>query len=196
MTSKRLSPIADFLFEIGILAQTPRSGFHFLGSGRQSVAEHVHRVIYAGYVLAMMEEDVDTSKVIKMCLFHDLAEGRISDLNYVHQKYNKPDELEAIKDLAGPIEFGDDILKTIEEYDERKTKEAKIAKDADQIEWMLSLKEQVDTGNSRAESWMHIAAKRLKTTAAKKLAKEIINTPSDRWWFGDGKDDWWVTRKK
>ena len=27
--------IANFLFEAGMLAKTPRSGFHFLGSGKQ-----------------------------------------------------------------------------------------------------------------------------------------------------------------
>ena len=30
--------IANFLFEVGILARTPRSGFHFLGTGDQRVA--------------------------------------------------------------------------------------------------------------------------------------------------------------
>src|SRR3989344_3790408 len=194
--SRKLSPIADFLFEVGILAQTPRSGFHFLGSGRQSVAEHIHRVVYAGYVLAMIEKNVDVSKVMKMCLFHDLAESRTSDLNYVHQKYNQANEMQALRDMAATVEFGPDIVKTVAEYEQRQTKEAKVAKDADQIEWILSLKEQVDTGNSRAESWMHIAAKRLKTKAAKGVAREIMKTNSDRWWFGDGKDEWWVSRKR
>jgi len=178
------------------LAQTPRSGFHFLGSGRQSVAEHIHRVVYAGYVLAMIEKNVDVSKVMKMCLFHDLAESRTSDLNYVHQKYNQANEMQALRDMAATVEFGPDIVKTVAEYEQRQTKEAKVAKDADQIEWILSLKEQVDTGNSRAESWMHIAAKRLKTKAAKGVAREIMKTNSDRWWFGDGKDEWWVSRKR
>src|SRR3989344_8110365 len=108
--TKKLSHIADFLFEIGIFAQTPRSGFHFLGSGKQSVAEHVHRVVYAGYALAMMEGDVDVAKVMKMCLFHDLGESRTSDLNYVHQKYNQPNELQAVKDAAAPLEFGPDFV--------------------------------------------------------------------------------------
>lgn len=195
-TTRSLAPIADFLFEVGILAQTPRSGFHFLGSGRQSVAEHIHRVVHAGYVLAMMEGNVDVAKVMKMCLLHDLAEARTSDLNYVHQKYNQANEQQALKDLAATLPFGADILAVNEEYEAQQSPEARLAKDADQIEWILSLKEQVDTGNSRAESWMHIAVKRLKTTAAKKLAAEIIKTNSDRWWFGDGRDEWWVSRRR
>ena len=54
--------IADFLFEVGMLAKTPRSGFFFLGSGEQSVSEHTTRTIYIGYTLAMLNSDqnIDT----------------------------------------------------------------------------------------------------------------------------------------
>lgn len=186
--------IVNFLFEVGILSKTPRSGFHFLGSGKQSVAEHVHRVVYVGYVLSALDGDADTEKVMKMCLFHDLAEARTSDLNYVHQKYALSDEERAVSDLANSLEFGQDILETLREFRERKTKEAKLAKDADQIEWILSLKEEVDTGNTRANTWIPSAVKRLSTDAAKKLGEKIIKTNSDDWWFSNKDDRWWVTR--
>src|SRR3990167_5283700 len=176
---KDIKPIINFLFEVGILSKTPRTGFHFLGSGEQSVAEHVHRVLYVGYVLATLENDVDAGKVMKMCLFHDLAEARTSDLNYVHQKYTHSDEETAIKDLAKTLEFGDEILDILKELKERKTKEALLAKDADQIEWLLSLKEQVDIGNSRAETWIPSVLKRLKTKVAQDLANKIVKTNSD-----------------
>lgn len=189
-----IKPIVDFLFEVGILSKTPRSGFHFLGSGEQSVAEHINRVVYVGYVLSIMEGKVDTAKVLKMCLFHDLAEARTSDLNYVHQKYTESDEHKAIADLAKTLEFGDDIIKTLSEIAERKSKEALLAKDADQLEWILSLKEETDIGNSRAETWIPSAVKRLKTKSAQVLAKKIIKTNSDDWWFADKKDSWWVNR--
>ena len=85
-----LGEIGDFLFEVGMLSKTPRSGFYFLGSGNQSVAEHINRTVYVGYVLASMEKDVDAGKVMKMCLFHDVAEARTSDLNWTHPTYLKP----------------------------------------------------------------------------------------------------------
>lgn len=194
--SKDTSAIVDFLFEVGILANTPRSGFHFLGSGKQSVAEHLNRTAYIGYAIAMMEGDVDIAKVLKMCLFHDLAEGRTSDLNYVHQQYATTDEEKAIDDLAAPLPFGDDIRDTIQEYEERKTKEAIVAKDADCIEWILSLKEQVDTGNTRANTWLPSSVARVKTDSGKKLATKILKTDSDNWWFSDKDSDWWVNRNK
>ncbi len=186
--------IVNFLFEVGILAKTPRSGFHFLGSGSQSVAEHIHRVVYFGYVLAMLDDSVDTAKVMKMCLLHDLAEARTSDLNYVHQKYTTSDELAAVKDLAKTLPFGADMVKTLNELKAKKTKEALLVKDADQLEFLMSLKEQADIGNSRALTWIPPAVKRLKTDAAKDLAKKIITTDSDEWWYADKDSDWWVKR--
>lgn len=194
--SKDIGQIVDFLFEAGILAETPRSGFYFLGSGKQSVAEHICRDIFVGYALAQMEGDVNVEKVLKMCLFHDLAEARTSDLNYVHQKYAKANERKAVADVAKTLSFGQDILEILREYKRRKTKEAKLAKDADNLEWILSLKEQADTGNARAKTWIPSAVKRLKTKAAKRLAGRILKTDSDHWWFADKDDEWWVSRKK
>ena len=60
--------IVNFLFEVGMLSKTPRSGFYFLGSGQQSVAEHTNRTVYIGYVLALMNGKADAAKVMKMCL--------------------------------------------------------------------------------------------------------------------------------
>lgn len=193
---KSLKNIVNFLFETGILAKTPRSGFHFLGSGKQSVAEHTNRVAFVGYALSMMEEGADTAKILKMCLLHDLAEARTTDLNYLHQKYAVAKEDKAIEDLAGTLPFGEDIKKITIEYLERKTLDAKLAKDADNIEWILSMKEQWDIGNERAKEWMEIAIKRLKTDSAKKLAEQIRSTDSNDWWFTDRKGDWWVSRNK
>ncbi len=193
---KQLKGIVNFLFEVGILSKTPRSGFHFLGSGQQSVSEHLNRTTYIGYVLSTFEKDIDQAKVLKMCLFHDVAEARTSDLNYVHQQYAQVNEDKAINDLALTVPFGDDLQELLKEYKERKSRESLIAKDADNLEWILSLKEQVDIGNKRAETWLPSAIKRLKTQQAKKIAAEIIQTKSDEWWFSNKEDDWWVTRNK
>ena len=191
-----MKDVVNFLFEVGILSKTPRSGFHFLGSGNQSVSEHITRVIFAGYSLAMMEKGIDVLKVLKMCLLHDLSESRISDHNYVHQKYVRANKEKAIGDLAKTLPFGDDMSEIIKEYEERDSRESLLAKDADNIEWILSLKEQMDTGNTRAESWIMPAVKRLKTDTAIEMAKEILKVNSDEWWFADKEDEWWVSRNK
>ncbi|HEY4497085.1 MAG TPA: HD domain-containing protein [Candidatus Paceibacterota bacterium] len=196
MDKQSLTNITHFLFEAGMLAKTPRSGFFFLGSGEQSVAEHLNRTAYVGFVLASMNKKADVSKVMQMCLFHDFTESRISDLNYVHQKYTERHENKALADLVGSIPFGKYIDALIKEYTARETIESKLAKDADNIEFLLSIKEQIDIGNVRGKKWIPSLLKRLKTEEAQELAKSIINTESDRWWIGDENDEWWVSRNK
>ena len=191
-----LNKIANFLFETGILRKTPRSGFFFLGSGEHSVAEHINRTGYVGFALAMMAGDVDVAKVLEMCLFHDITETRISDANYVHQKYLKRDEEKAINDLEKEFPFGGKIKEILKEYEKRETKEAKLAKDADTIELLLTLKEQIDIGNERTKTWIKPSLKRLITEEAKQLAEVIVKTDSDAWWFTDKDGDWWVNRSK
>ncbi len=175
--------IANFLFEVGMLARTPRSGFHFLGTGEQSVAEHTNRTTFIGYTLAQIDGTVDTLKILKMCLFHDLTETRISDLNHVHQKYVERKEHSAVKDISDSIPFGSDMFETLSEYEKRESPESLIVKDADSLEWILALKEQIDIGNSRALEWIESAIKRLKTKNAQMLAFAIMSTDSNEWWF-------------
>jgi len=188
--------VVDFLFEAGMLAKTPRSWSSFLGSGKQSVAEHLNRVTYIGFALAEMAGDVDMSKVLQMCIFHDFAEARTSDLNWVHQKYVKSDEHKAMSELVSTIPFGNKMNDIVNEYEVRVSKESLLAKDADNLEFLLTLKEQFDIGNERAKTWIPNTIKRLKTDEAKTLAAKIIKTDSDKWWFNDKDDKWWVTRNK
>ena len=190
--------IVNFLFEVGILAKTPRSGFSFLGTGKQTVAEHINRVSYIGYMMALMDKTVDISKVLQMCLLHDISETRISDLNWVNQKYVERKEDEAHKDITDSVPFGSHMMDLINEYVERKTKESILVKDADNLELLLSLKNELDIGNKRALAWTKPSIKRLKSKQAKILAKEIMSTYSNDWWFDkkSQKSDWWVNRNK
>jgi putative hydrolases of HD superfamily len=187
--------IANFLFEAGMLKRTPRSGFQFLGSGAESVAEHIFRTTYAGYALGMMDQSIDVNKLIKMCLFHDLSEARTGDLNYVNKKYVVANEQKAVHDLTAALPFGGELREIINEYEEGRTAEARLAKDADQLEMILALKEYKDIGNKYAEEWLTFSLKRLKTKAARELATVILETDSSLWWFSD-KGDWWVTGGK
>ncbi len=189
-----MKKIANFLFEAGMLKRTPRTGFQFLGSGSESVAEHIFRAVYIGYTLGSLTEDVDTDRIVKMCLFHDLPEARTGDLNYVNKKYVKADSEKAVNDLAGTLPFGSEIKGLILEFEKGESIEAKLAYDADQLELILALKEYKDLGNKYADEWLGFALKRLKTDIARKLSETILETDSSMWWFSD-KSDWWVNGK-
>jgi len=183
--------IVNFLFEIGILKKTPRSGYQFLGTGNESVAEHSFRVAVIGYLLAKNDPKADIQKVVLMTLFHDFHEARTGDHNYVNKRYVTVNENKAVNDLARKLPFGQDIVSLIDEFNSRETLEAKLSQDADQLDFILELKRQQDLGNKSAAEWLKYSAKRLITDFAKKLADEIVTTDSSDWWF-EKKEELWV----
>lgn len=184
--------VTDFLFEVGMLKRTPRSGWHFLpGAEGESVADHVFRMTVIAWTLARLDPQVDPSRVIEMALFHDLPETRTGDLNYVHQKYAKVDEATAARHQTEDLPFGTELEGLITEYREGVTPEAIVAHDADQLEMLLSLKERLDGGAKAAEEWVPFVLKRLKTDTAKEMAERILSSHAHNWWF-DQDSDWWI----
>jgi putative hydrolases of HD superfamily len=186
-----MKALINFLFEVGMLKKTPRTGYQFLGSGQESVAEHSFRTAVIGYLLALKEPGADPMKTLLLCLFHDLPEARTGDQNYVNKRYVQVDEERAAKDLVGSLSCGDHILSLIKEFNENGTLEASLSKDADQLDLILSLKEQHDLGNKYASEWLYYAKKRLQTKNAREMATQILETDSTEWWF-EKNTEWWV----
>lgn len=191
--NKEMQDTANFVYEMGIHMRTPRSGLWFLGSGTQSVAEHLFRVAMIAYALCHFEPKADKNKVILMALTHDIGEGRVSDLNYVHQRYGRLIESKAVHDIAESVPFGKEIEDLYLEEQARETLEAKLVKDADQIEWMATLLDEVAKGNTKAKRWAETAFKRLKTKSAQELGKVVLDTHPDAWWSSPD-DAWFINR--
>jgi putative hydrolase of HD superfamily len=183
--------IVEFLFEVGMLKRTPRSGWQFLDGGSESVAEHVFRTTMLAFVLARLDGAVDADKVLRLALAHDLPEARTGDLNYVNQKYVTADEVRAADDMAKGLPFGDELRELITEYRDEKSPESVLAHDADQLEMLLELKEKVDAGCETANDWTPFVLRRLRTDAAMELAEKILEGDSASWWF-DRDSEWWV----
>ena len=186
-----MKELINFLFEVGMLKKTPRTGYQFLGSGEESVAEHSFRTAIIGYLLSLQEPEANPLKITLMCLFHDLHEARTGDQNYVNKKYVSVDEDRAIKDLARALPFGHEIISLTREFNAGESLEACISRDADQLDLILELKEKQDLGNKYAKEWLSYAVKRLFTESGKKMALEILRTDRTEWWF-EKKTDWWV----
>ena len=193
--SARLNRIVDFFNEVGMLRHTPRSGYIFLGSGGESVAEHSYRVSVIGYVLARLS-NADTARVTFLCLFHDLHEARPSDLNYMNQRYVTTRAREALQDSLEGTGLEDAVLPLWDELEEASTLESHLAHDADQLDLICNLKAEQDKGNAFAADWLDSAIKRLRTQAARQIADLVLRTDHNRWWFGRVDPQWWVHRGK
>jgi putative hydrolase of HD superfamily len=156
------------------------------------VAEHICRTVYIGYVLGAMVDGADTDRLVKMCLFHDLAETRTGDLNYVNKKYVIVDEERALEDACRELPFGDEIQALFREFNAGRSLEARLARDADQLELLLLLRECQNLGNRYSADWIPITIKRLNTAAGIELAHAILGTDWNSWWFEADEESWWI----
>ena len=178
-----MEKIADFIYEAGMLKKLPRSGYAFLGGGQESVAEHSFMIATIAFALSRMESDVDGARLVAMCLLHDLPEARIGDLNYVQKRYCDAQEAKAVAHQASGLPFGLEYKRLIEEFNEGKTPEAKLAKDADQLAFIHDLKKLMDTGHKGAEKWLDVVMGRLVTETGKHLAQAMVSRDWDAWWL-------------
>ncbi len=182
-----VAKIVNFFYEVGTLRKVARSHRQTLLADDLSdnIASHSFRVSIIGYFLAQMEK-VDSKKVAIMCLFHDVGEARSGDQNWLNKRYVKVYEEEIHAEQLARLPLNEELMSTTKEYAERKTLEARIAKDADLLDQILLLKEYAWRGNREATAWLVGAeqAKRLMTKSGKKLAREIVRQKPSDWWKG------------
>ena len=190
-----LQNLVDFINEVGMLRHVPRSGYIFLGSGKESVAEHSYRTAVIGYVLAR-RTSADPAKTVMICLFHDLSEARTGDFNYVNQLYNTRRERDAVKDAAAGTGLDQEILAFWDEHADASSPEGILARDADQLDLIFNLKRESDLGNRYADTWLKNAVKRLRSDFAKELASTVLVTDHTDWWYQGQDARWWVNAKK
>ena len=176
-----------------MLRRTPRSGYQFLGSGTENVAEHSFSAAFVGYVLGDMA-GLDPCRIAMLCLMHDVHEARTGDLNYVNHIYVKADTQGALADAVNGTGLESRLMPMWEELERNESREAQLAHDADQVDLMLRLKEQLDMGNVYAGKWLEAAEKRLRTPEGKELARAVLTTDHTNWWYTGADRSWWENR--
>ena len=186
----RLTRVADFLFEVSMLRRTPRTGYQFLGTGAENVAEHSFGTAVIGYALAAMA-GADPARTVLLCLFHDVHEARTGDFNYVNKLYNTQQPRRALADGLAGTGMSRGVLDLHDELEEARSLEARLAQDADQLDLMVNLKEQRDLGNPYAAKWLACALERLRTPEGRELARTIMETDHTDWWFKGPEACWW-----
>ena len=189
----------EFLFEIGSMANVPRGWRQHLAMDCMSNLEHSFRVALIALILARMEDlrgDEDgpaknEEKILKMALFHDVSETRTSDLSYVQKVYVKPNEELAIFDIFAGTILTDMRTTIVKEYEERKTPEAQIVKDADNLDLDIELKELEERGSKLREKWAAIRRKvrdeKLYTQSARDLWDALQDADVSSWHLATNK---------
>lgn len=121
--------LAKFFYEIGNLRKVLRSHQKLLLTTEptDNISSHSFRTTFIGYFLAK-EFEADADKVLKMCLLHNIEEVRSGDMNWVNKKYVKVYGEEVRKGQLENMPHSEEFLKLSEEYSQRQSKEARIAK--------------------------------------------------------------------
>lgn len=174
--------IAELLFQAYQLKHTLRTGYQFLGIGRESVAEHSFATTFIAFILSQLEPQADSRRLMAMCLVHDLPEARTGDLNYVQKMYVQADNGKAVADTVVDLAFGTELAELMEEFETGQTLEAQLAYDADQLSFIIELKALADKGYAPPTSWLPNVVARLKTDPGKSLGSTLLAMPADNWW--------------
>lgn len=120
----------------------------YTSSGRQeSVAEHAWRMsLMAVLIEPLLKQKVDTTRLLKMIIIHDLVEaeaGDVSALDVLRDptiRFKKADkEKKAIENLRLQLENtnGQEIYELFYEFEEKNTYESKVANALDKLEVQL-----------------------------------------------------------
>lgn len=135
-----MTDIRDLHSLVITLKKAQRRGWVARDLDADTIAEHSYGVIVVGWYLAT-EEKVDVDRVIELLLVHDLVMAKMEDVTPITGGYEKKEELEQkAKHLIAdqiPESLQDKYLELFEEFNERKTKEAIVAREADKLETLL-----------------------------------------------------------
>jgi putative hydrolase of HD superfamily len=175
----------EFLFEIGSLRNVERGWRQHLAMECTNNLEHSFRVAFIALMIARKEGVKNEEKILKMALLHDLAETRVSDLSYVQKVYVTADEGRAADDLFSGTIIEDLRKEILKEYEERKSIEARIVKDADNLDIDFELKEVEERGSQwpkkLAKMREMVRDEKLYTESAKKMWDAIQKSDVSSW---------------
>src|SRR3989339_1624343 len=164
--------ITNIIYEAATMKRMKRVGFQILGNGEESIGEHSFMTAVIAYFLAK-KLHLDIGKTLTMSIFHDMHETRVGDAHKIALKYITRNQKKANNDIFGLID--QELVRLLDEYEERKTPEAQIVFEANVIALLVRLKPLTEQGDIHAEKWM-MNKTRIRTPEAVELTKILLET--------------------
>lgn len=141
MKKKELEGILKFLRDSEQLKDTYRASYTSTGR-TESVAEHTWRLCLMALILEKHFPEIDISRVIKICLIHDLGEAINGDIpapsqdDSTNKSENERRDLLQLTDSL-PVDLQKELVELWDEYENASSEEAKIAKALDKLETII-----------------------------------------------------------
>ncbi|MEI6587912.1 MAG: HD domain-containing protein [Candidatus Moraniibacteriota bacterium] len=142
----------DFLYEIGRMRFMQRAWQRFFSTKVANDTEHTFRVIWLALLISNKEKKGNQERIMKLALAHDISESRSMDVDYMSRQYVKRNEEQAVYDTLSGTTFEKEFIELSKEMEKRETIEAKIVKDADNLDIDLELMEQRDANEKIFQS--------------------------------------------
>jgi len=182
---QNLSSDVNFLFEMGSIRFIDRTWKRFLNGDFANLAEHHFRLFWIAMMISAHEKNVDTGKVAKLAMVHDIAESRAGDVDYLSRQYVTRNEELAINDMLDGTALEKEFLELWQEYETRETLESKIVKDADNLDVDFELAEQASHGLPLQTIWHemreHVSREKLYTKTAKQIYDQLSKANPHDW---------------
>lgn len=181
---RHIESVVNFIMECFSLKHIQRSSYQTLGVKSGTIAEHTFTTAIIGYCLAKLE-NVDVNRVVKMCLFHDLVETRTGDANFPQKRYQLQLEEKAMRDTTQhlPKNMKEEIRNLFLEFEDGRTKEARIAREADKLEQLFQEKRHMELGVEEAEKWFAYSMKNLRLRSAERIGRAVFKGRFSQWWM-------------
>lgn len=132
----------DFFYLALELKKVPRKGWKSKANIEypESVADHSYGTAIMAMVLSDLQK-LDTQKIIKMALLHDLAETVIGDFmpEEISKETKNTSENDAMKEILSklPENTAEEYLKIWQEYLQANTRESILLHDVDKMEMAI-----------------------------------------------------------
>ena len=172
--------ILDFFNTVANLKSIPRQGWieKLNIQNPESVSDHAYSMTVMSLIFSQIKK-LDTYKVLKMSLIHDLAESHTGDITPDQMPKNKKTELEdtAIRKILQdlPAHINNDLLSVWHEFIERKTAESILVHDLDKLEMALQAKVYEKNTGSDIQSFLNSAERELVNPEIKELFNKIVS---------------------
>lgn len=111
-----------------------RTGWKLSGVDRpESVADHTFGVVFLSMLLGD-KLSLDTEKMVKMAVLHDMVESKLGDIHYESQTYLGEDTMKEAEEKAARDVLPEDYFHLWEEYTLKESKEAQLVSACDKLE--------------------------------------------------------------
>lgn len=172
--------LIDFFNTVASLKKVPRQGWvDKMGLERpESVSDHTFSVTAMSLVLSETQ-NLDTLRVLKMSLIHDLAESITGDLtpNQIEKQEKAKLEQTAMEKILQelPDDLRGQFSEVWREFVDRKTPESILVHEADKLEMALQAKIYEKSGHSPVRPFLQSAESGIQSPKLKELFTKIAN---------------------